>query len=240
MKEIRNTLLIILCLAAIISCSKKSLVGFYTTNPENKAAFAGKELTLNTDGTFEMNSWTDSFTISIDENGEQECNETKSLGHGSYTAEKGQLHLKFENIDFLTATINVTEKSDVDSSWFDIKIDLVDEKGKPYSSPRLHVLDKKGNIIRNIFCHGEPPFDVHVRKDTGARALSISMFGSKDFIFEFARHGDGEHRFEINRCRGYYTKGTELSLDYKLTKKGIEYTNEQGHRIELTRGIALK
>jgi len=227
----------ILCIAGLIACSKKSLVGHFTSNPENKAAFAGSELTLNSDGSFIMNSWTDSYTIKTDEEGNFICDEIKRLGHGTYTANKEKLFLSFTNVDYMEIIIGIEERSDADSSWYSITIDMTDEKGKTYNSPRLNVLDQKENIKRHIFCHGETPLTLHVKKEPDTYALNISMFGTRDFQYVFSKHGDGRHRFEFNRCRGYYAAGTELALDYRLSRKGIEYTNEQGRTLKLARAI---
>ncbi len=229
-------ILAVLFAAMLSACSKKTLFGHFTSNPENKPSFAGKELTLNEDGSFIMNTWTDSYTIETDENGEVICNEVKSKGHGTYTAQEGGLSLKFTNREYLIVFIDAEEKSDADSSWYELNLEFIDEVGKPFDTPRMHVLDADGNIIKFIFCHTKP-YQVRVRKDGQAHALSVSMFGSKDFVYTLEEHGEGRHKFQVNRCRSYYAEGTELRLPYKMTRKGIVYTNEQGREIELYRSV---
>jgi len=129
-----HTLLAIICCTLLAACSKKSVTGFYTTNPDNKAAFAGRELSLNPDGTFEMNAWTDSYTIKTDENGNFICDEVKSIGSGTYTENNKELHLNFTNIDYSEINIGLKEKENADSSWYEITIVMKNENGKSFSS----------------------------------------------------------------------------------------------------------
>lgn len=230
-----HTLLAIICCTLLAACSKKSVTGFYTTNPDNKAAFAGRELSLNPDGTFEMNAWTDSYTIKTDENGNFICDEVKSIGSGTYTENNKELHLNFTNIDYSEINIGLKEKENADSSWYEITIVMKNENGKSFSSPTLSIHNREDEPMQYKYCRGESPFNLHVRKTDAVYALRIGMFGTRDFEFIFHEHGEGKHRFEMNRCRGYYAPGTELTIPFKLTRSGIEYTNEQGNKIKLTR-----
>jgi len=223
-------------LLALSSCSKKTLVGHYTTNPENKAAFAGRELTLNKDGSFIMNTWTDSFSIQTDENGNVICNEKKSKGHGTYKVLKDALQLSFTNEDFVLAEYTVNEITTPDSTYFDLEIHVTDELGKPLHTPRINIINHKGNIERYIFCQGASPYNIQVIKKERPQSLLISMFGSKDLEIKYEDVANGSDTVKANRCRGYYANGTVVNLLYKLTRKGIEYQDEQGNTHILAKG----
>ncbi len=225
----------IFILFALSACNKQSHIGFFTSNPENQAAFAGRELTLNADGSFDMNSWTDSFSIVTDEDGNVICNDKKSKGSGNYTPRDGKLHLTFTNIDYANLDVSYTKETNQDSSWHILRMELSDEKRNKVPSLMLHLLDNKREPIQFLHCNEKKPCEFIISSNSHARGVALSMMSTKDFIFMFNEQGEGDHTFTINRCLGYYSQGTEISLPYKMTRNGIEYTNEQGRLVKLNR-----
>lgn len=211
MKSIIN---IYICgLLLIITCSQCRTTGHFTNNPKEKIAFAGSEIILKKDKTFSIKSWTDNYTIQI-ENGKRIYPDYKSNGEGIYKRFGDSLQLTFQNTDSLTIEIDYRQ----DSIYHYYYFTMMDLKGDSMTC-LMSSFDKDKKVIQT----GGALIKI-LKEDNNQIAfikpLLIQRYEPEYIPIPRLKVGE-KHIVKVKTYWGYYAKGDQITIYLKPVFTGI-------------------
>ena len=221
LKRLSQAKLLLFALCLLVACKSPVLHGHYSSNPKGKISFAGNALRINPDGTFLLQSWTDSYTVSLDQNGNQICNELKYKGQGTYTSTGDSLHLFFTNQAFVSINLeirNVLVDSILTKS---LSIQTIDELGKPIPIPVMILNHEKEFLdYKNFNADGSSSFQLDSYLDPSF--VKLEFFGSTDLIVDITKLKEGKYTFIKDRCFGYFEKDDYIKVRYQLKRNRVQ------------------
>ena len=218
-----------LFLVCLSGCTPKSIIGHYSNSIGKTMALAGKELSLEKDGTFRLNEWTDSYATRTDENGEIHCDQ-KGKGIGKYKIIKDTIELYFENNDFITCRLKIQETS---KSYL-LDIEITDELNMPLQSVALFVSTEDLKVIGSKVSDQFRKEQMEIPKNLDPIQLNISTFAAKDLIIHIPSNL-GESQHISKRCLGYYKNKDVEKLCFKAGRNYIEYKKGKARLVKLER-----
>lgn len=213
------------------SCKSPVITGHYSSNPKGKISFAGNALKLNQDGTFALQSWTDSYTVSLDQNGNQICDEIKYRGTGNYKTGQDSLHLVFTNEAYVSVLLEIRNVLKDSILTKMLSIQAIDELAKPMAVPVL-ILDKEKNYLdyKNFNADGSTSFELDSYLNPSF--VKVEFFGSTDLNIDITQLEEGHYDFIKDRCFGYFEKHDVLDNWYQLKRNRIQIEiNDQLHEL---------
>lgn len=217
-KTINRVVYLMLAILLVVSCTT---TGHFTSNPQGKMAHAGTEFILTKSDSFQINSWTDHFSIQIDADGNRIWNDSRYRGRGVYKKKRDSLHLRFTNSDSITIKIDFSTDSLSDV----YKVSFFDELGDTYNCLFI-VTNEEGEILRKVFWPNDHRYTLNFKQGEHPFLLSLEGFGvnvGKPSI-KFSELKKGLNTIKLKSYNGYFSNNQTLTIWFKPTPTGIRYT----------------
>ena len=192
-------------LAVIFSFYSCKTAGLYTSNPKERMAFAGTEFELMKNDSFSIRSWTDSYTIHVDEKGNRIFeNDIMFRGYGTYECLDDSLQLTFVNEDSIRIELDL-KRSD---QMVEINLQTFSETNNVLY-PQVDILDANGIRLDGTYIQVKDSFNYNIpiiNKPTHIR-LSGFEINIKDPIIDITKLSDGWHTVKKKSYNGYFSRG---------------------------------
>lgn len=212
-------ILAILFLIAIVYTSCTT-TGHFTSNPREKMMYAGTEFILTKSDSFQIRSWTDHYSVHVDNAGNRIWKENKYRGEGIYERNGDSLSLTFTSGDSILVKILYT-KDDISES---AEVSFFDELGDP-AFIQFQVVNSENEVLRNVSFPRKNKYTLSFQQDENPEILKLRgpLLNVKEPKIDFNNLQLGVNEIRLKTYNGYYSQDDILKIWFKPTFTGIRY-----------------
>jgi len=214
-----RAILAYLLLLILISTSCTT-TGHFTSNPRERMAHAGNEFILTKSDSFQLRSWTDNYSLFVDDSGNRIWKENRYRGEGIYQRNGDSLHLKFTSSDSILVKIIYAKDDTIETA----EISFFDELGEPINI-QFQVENNENEILRSVQFPRNNIHFLSFQINENPTILKLSGFGlnvsNPNIDFKDLKLGLNE--IKLKTYNGYFAYSDTLNIWFKPTFTGIRY-----------------